>query len=511
MNAIAKKIAAQFLLPFYFLLFNSGMVCAQTILQKFSFQSIIRNPAGQALQNQSVGMRLSILQGSETGSVVYSETHLGTTNASGLVTLQVGGGTVVSGSMATINWANGPFYIKTETDPEGGTNYSITGTSQLLSVPYALNAANGVANGTANNQMMYWNGTAWVTLAAPQTQGQVLTFCNGLLIWTSGGLCPANLPTLTTTAASAITTTSASSGGNISSDGGGSITARGVVWSTSQNPTIALSTKTSDGTGSGSFSSSLTGLSPNTFYYVRAYATNSAGTAYGSQVSFTTSNSLFTNGEGVIDFDGNSYNSIIINGQEWMKENLKVSKYRNGDPIGEVSDVEQWAAIWNNGTPTGQAAWCYYNNDAANNATYGKLYNWYAVADPRGLCPAGWHVPSDAEWYTLENYLDPTVNNPNATGYRGTDVGGKLKAVSSLWSSPNTGATNSSGFTAFPGGFRYSEELFYDVGYNGAWWSSTEPTSSLAWDRFLNYGNATSLRNDINFKTNGLSVRCLRD
>jgi uncharacterized protein (TIGR02145 family) len=555
MKAIAKKISAQFLLPFYFLLLTSETVFAQTIPQRFSYQSIIRNPGGQALASQPIAMKISLLQGSETGAVVYSETHTATTNASGLVTLQVGGGTVVSGSMNSIDWSAGPYFIKTETDPNGGTNYSITGTSPLLSVPYALFSANGTpgpagpqgpagptgatgpqgpqgdtgpagpagqqgpagptgatgatgpgySKGTANNQMMYWNGSAWVTLAAPQTQGQVLTFCNGILTWTSGGICPANLPTLTTTAASAISSSTASSGGNISSDGGGSITARGVCWSASQNPTIALTTKTSNGTGSGSFSSSLTGLAPNTLYYVRAYATNSAGTAYGSQVSFTT-----TTAGSTTDVDGNTYTTVTIGTQEWMKENLMVSKYRNGDPIGEVSDAGQWAAIYNNGNPTGQAAWCYYNNDAANNTTYGKLYNWYAVADPRGLCPTGWHVPTDAEWYTLENYLDPTVNDPNDTGYRGTDVGGKLKAVSSLWTNPNTGATNSSGFTAFPGGLRTSDGPFNHIGNYGFWWSSTVYSSAFAWSRYLNYLNASSNRNG-NYASNGISVRCLRD
>ena len=117
--------------------------CTAQSPQNFSYQSIIRNPGGQALSNQPVAMKISLLQGSETGAVVYSETHTATTNGSGLVTLQVGGGTVVSGSMSSIDWSAGPYFIKTETDPEGGTNYSITGTSQLLSVPYALFSANG--------------------------------------------------------------------------------------------------------------------------------------------------------------------------------------------------------------------------------------------------------------------------------------------------------------------------------------------------------------------------------
>ena len=358
----------------------------------------------------------------------------------------------------------------------------------------------GYSNGTSINQMMYWNGTAWVTLSPPQTQGQILTFCNGNLTWTIGGVCPASLPTLTTTAASSITALTATSGGNISNDGGGTITARGVVWSTSQNPTIALSTKTSDGTGAGIFFSSLAGLSPNSTYYARAYATNSAGTAYGNQISFTTATS-----SNPVDVDGNVYTTVTIGSQVWMKENLKTSKYRNGDPIPTNLTVAAWTA-----TTTG--AYAIYNNDAANNTTHGKLYNWYAVVDSRNLCPIGWHVPSDGEWKTLEISLGMSTTDADLTGGRGTaqNVGGKLKSTSNLWNTPNTGATNFSGFSGLPGGTRYSDGIYYGIGLGGYWWSSAEYSSTNAWNRNLNYTNGYSARYD-DLKYYGFSVRCLRD
>src|SRR5450759_197011 len=181
------------------------------------------------------------------------------------------------------------------------------------------------------------------------------------------------IATLTTTAASAITATTATSGGNITSDGGSTITARGVCWNTSVSPTIANS-KTIDGTGTGIFVSSVTGLTARTIYYVRAYATNSSGTAYGNELNFTTISSI---------------PSVTICSQIWMVPNLDVSTYRDGTPIPEVQDATAWAAL-----TTG--AWCYYKNNSANAPAYGKLYNWYAVNDPRGLAPTGWHVPSDA-------------------------------------------------------------------------------------------------------------------
>jgi uncharacterized protein (TIGR02145 family) len=346
----------------------------------------------------------------------------------------------------------------------------------------------GYSNGTTVNQMMYWNGTAWVTLSPPQNQGQILTFCNGSLTWTIGGVCPASLATLITTTPSSITSTTASSGGNISNDGGGTITARGVVWSTTQNPTIALTTKTNNGTGTGSFTSSITGLSPGTVYYVRAYATNSAGTAYGNQQTLTTATS-----SNPVDVDGNVYTTVTIGTQVWMAENLKTTKYRNGNAIPTNLTDAAWGS-----TTTG--AYAIYNNDADNNTTYGKVYNWYAVADSRNLCPVGWHVPSDGEWTILENHLG------------GASVaGGKLKSTSSLWTAPNANATNESGFSGLPGGFRFSGGIYLDVGGYGFWWSSTElfPTSN-AWYRNLLYNVGNSGRDNLS-KRNGYSVRCIKD
>jgi uncharacterized protein (TIGR02145 family) len=248
-----------------------------------------------------------------------------------------------------------------------------------------------------------------------------------------------------------------------------------------------LTTKTNNGTGTGSFTSSITGLSPGTVYYVRAYATNSAGTAYGNQQTLTTATS-----SNPVDVDGNVYTTVTIGTQVWMKENLKVSKYRNGDPIPTNLTDAAWGA-----TTTG--AYSIYNNDAANNTTYGKLYNWYAVADSRNLCPVGWHVPTDSEWTTLENYLG------------GTSVaGGKLKSTSTLWNAPNTSATNESGFSGLPGGTRDRFGTYYFIGSNGAWWSSTEYSATYAWGRNLNYGNGNSGR-DYYDGQGGFSVRCLRD
>lgn len=158
---------------------------------KMSYQAVIRNSSNALVVNQTVGMRISIIQGSQTGSEVYVETQSAVTNINGLISIEIGGGSIVSGSFSSIDWGNGPYFVKTETDPTGGTNFSITGISQLLSVPYALfsaNSSNGLNNGTNTNQILYWDGSSWITLD-PGTHGQVLTICNNTLTWTFNGSC----------------------------------------------------------------------------------------------------------------------------------------------------------------------------------------------------------------------------------------------------------------------------------------------------------------------------------
>lgn len=297
--------------------------------------------------------------------------------------------------------------------------------------------------------------------------------------------------TLTTTAVTSITATSAVSGGNITTDGGAAVTARGVVWSTSQNPTTSNNQGiTSNGTGTGTFTSNLTGLSLATTYYVRAYASNSYGTQYGNQVSFTTP---MPDGPGgtITDADGNTYNTIWINGRQWMKENLKTTKYNNGTSIPNVTDNGAWGGL---STP----AYCWYNNDQPTYGnTYGALYNWYAV-NTGNLCPAGWHVPTDAEWTALTDYVG------------GASIAGtKLKATSG-WNSGGNG-TDDFGFSALPGGYRRNGDgTFLSVGSRGYWWSSTESDAASAWSRRVAYDYG-SVDRGYGSKRYGFSVRCVRD
>ncbi len=224
---------------------------------------------------------------------------------------------------------------------------------------------------------------AYATNSEGSSYGNEVTFSSN----------PVLLATLITTAASSVTQTTAVSGGNITLDGGGAITGRGVCWSTSQNPTTALTTKTSDGTGTGTFTSNISGLTANTKYYIRAYAVNSAGTAYGDEKFFTTE-AVKT----VTDIDGNVYNAVTIGTQVWMVENLKTTKYNDGNAISNVTDDAEWHSLTTD-------AYCWYdNNPSTYKADYGAMYNWYAVKTGK-LCPTGWHVPLDAEWTILVSFF----------------------------------------------------------------------------------------------------------
>jgi uncharacterized protein (TIGR02145 family) len=197
---------------------------------------------------------------------------------------------------------------------------------------------------------------------------------------------------------------------------------------------------------------------------------------------------------GINDIDGNMYHKVTIGTQVWMVENLKVTHYRNGDPITNITDATQWS------NSVLEGGWCNYGNIAANGTTYGRLYNWIAVDDSRQLAPEGWHIPNLTEWITLQNTLS-------------TNIGGKLKETGTLhWLSPNTGATDESGFTALPGGDRHmTDGSFNDLGVNGTWWSTTK-NNILPLAYYWSLSNTTT---DFNFayeawKT-GLSVRCIQD
>lgn len=278
-------------------------------------------------------------------------------------------------------------------------------------------------------------------------------------------------PTVTTTSISNKTETTATAGGNVTSNGGATVTARGVCWNTSGNPTTS-DDKTTDGSGVGMFASNLTGLTESTTYFVRAYATNSIDTDFGDQVSFTTESSggEIVNGSFTDSRDGNTYKVVTIGDQIWMAENLA---YDAGDGC--------WA----------------YNNDESNVATYGRLYDWGTA---NAACPNGWHLPTDTEWTELENALT------------GADKASQLAGSANLWQSgslKNSSQFGTSGFSGLPGGASDGKGVFFSIDEYGNWWSATE-YSSNAEGRNLFY-DSTVVTIYGGSKEFGVSVRCVKD
>lgn len=307
---------------------------------------------------------------------------------------------------------------------------------------------------------------------------------------------------ITTTEASSITINSATSGGDVISDGGSPILSRGICWSISENPTIEDSVIL-NGSGTGVFPSNLSGLSPETTYYVRAFASSNLGTSYGNEISFVYH---FPSCGTITDVDGNVYRTVTIGSQCWMMENLKTTTYNNGDLIGTTNS----ATFDISGESTPKYQWA-YNGNEGNASTYGRLYTWFAVTDVRDLCPSGWHVPNRNDWNNLEEYL---INNDYSYGDSGNAIA-KSMAAAYGWSTSsvpgdvgnNQTSNNSSGFTGLPGGYRSDIGTFFGLGEYGNWscsyyyWGSTY-NHGIGYDSHILNGNES-------YTDNGVSVRCV--
>jgi len=390
--------------------------------EKMSCQAVVRDANNDLVKDTQIGMQISIMQTTANGTAVYVETQMPTTNANGLATVEIGGGTVVSGNFSTIDWSAGPYFIKTETDVDNDGTYDITGTSQLLSVPYALYAK------TAGD-------------VTETDLGDILT--NG-------------------------------------NDGNGA-----------QIKNIADPTDAQD----------------------------AATKAYVDEVKQMV---LQMNAEdGVMDVDANHYDAVVFGNQIWMAQNLKVTHYPNGDPIPNVTDNSAWANLVDNNTDD---AYCYYNNNSGNEAdTYGVLYTYAAaIADDwtkdkvenQGICPDGWHLPTDIEWKQLEMFLGMSQSSADDMNWRGTNEGSKLAGNEPLWTN---GALDSnaefgvSDFVGLPGGHRRQASGVYSgLGGTSHWWSATEGSNSTAYYRHLNKDNSGVHRLAYD-KSIGFSVRCVKD
>jgi uncharacterized protein (TIGR02145 family) len=511
---------------------------------------VIRDYNGELLANRQVGIRIQIKQGTAFGVAVYVETHVSETSDDGLVRLLIGSGTSVQGTFAGIHWENGPWFLQTETDPAGGSDYTILGVNQLLSVPYAEHAKNAdtiinlvpetdpvfsgsVARGIYESDTTRWNnkldsenqglhevlnrgndsrGLIISNLAAPSDYQDAVTkaYVDEAMasadqvekMLNNAGLYITRVPDSTdhserpfvlTRDVTNIFFRNASGGGTIGKFNGPAITAKGICWGNNPAPDTS-DFKTYDGYGSNDFSSKMTGLLPDTRYFVRAYAQNRSGISYGEEINFTTPKEPPYGT--VLDKEGHLYQTVIIGDQEWMAENLVTAFYSNGDPIPNVPDAMEWSQLQYNG------AWCDYNNTPSFSKIYGKLYNWHAVADPRNVCPTGWHVPSNNDFIVLTDYLGgPQI------------AGGKLKETGmDHWKSPNTGATNETGFAFLPSPQRFESGNFvYEFNRDaGFLWTTTSNNRTVGWLWSAGY-NSTDMQNFSIDMNRGFPVRCIKD
>ena len=318
------------------------------------------------------------------------------------------------------------------------------------------------------------------------------------------------VPRVETSGVHTIAEYSAIAGGVVRDDGGSEIISYGVCWDTLPNPSIEGTHKTfSEGTGP--FFTTIKNLELRSFYYVKAFAINSTGLAYGDEVEFR------TNDYPVTDFDGNVYPTVVIGEQTWMARNLAVTTYANGTPIPFTPEDEWWDSL-----RVDEKGFCYYDNLNSNSNTYGALYSWSAAVngqdniDPelepiQGVCPDGWHLPSDGDWKELEMFLGMTALTADSTGWRG-NIGGKLKSAGrEHWLIPNNGATNETRFTALPAGDRFPKGDYNNLHFSTFFWTSSNYNQDNAWARALGYYVTTMYRGHQDLKEFGFSVRCVRD
>jgi uncharacterized protein (TIGR02145 family) len=474
--------------------------------QGIPYQAVMRNADGSVMASSAVSLIFMIHDVSATGTVVYQESHALTSNAQGLVSCVVGNGVVSQGNLADINWGNGAKFMHVMM---GTTDL---GTQQMLSVPYTF----------------YTNE---VPLRVSPI-GDSLIIGNDVTI--VPGISAANFPSVlgcTDNAACNYNIAATQSDNsclyqNAICDDGNATTIGDVINSSCvcvgspivngcTNP-LACNYNAAANVDNGSClvqGNSCNDNNASTINDIINASCQCLGTLSNTGATLLPGNATCSaqvisvtgcGGQTSLTYDGLTYDLVQIGGQCWFADNLATDQYRNGDLIASGLTNTNWSN-------TSSGAYHIYANSPSNDATYGKLYNWFSVTDTRGLCPTGWHVPTDCEWMYLENALGINVNDQVLfdTWVRGTDQGGRLKSTT-LWDAPNLGANNNIGFSALPGAYRGTNGTGGFLNSLGYWWTSTATTSTNAWYRVLGANYATVNRIS-GGKRAGFSIRCVKD
>lgn len=517
--------------------------------QSFNYQAVVRDASGNVISSTMVGMKISILQGSVSGSAVCVEEFTPTTNSFGLVTLSIG--SLNTTDFAAIDWSDGPYFVKVELDPAGGTSYTEMGTTQLLSVPFALHSqtventddadpdpSNEIQAISVNNDTLYLSngGAVYLGYLLDNTDTQKLVLNDYYLGITNGN--EIELPSVWSRFGTDIsydsgTVTISGIKGNIQLNlpdafgaGGHNLIIGDDSYLTDidmyntlgifgiTDSTIGAIKLGSDGPV---ISGSNTNLSVNKEMDLNNQKVvnladpvnnqDAATKAYVDGLKNIIYEEMLDAGlNGIVnDIDGNLYKTIKIGDQVWMAENLKTTHYADGTPLVDGTDSVDLTGDYVT------KYYFYYGDDSATYAhTYGALYTWAGAMNGasssdaipsgmQGVCPTGWHMPSDGEWQQMVDYLGGL-----------TVAGGKLKETGIIhWKDPNN-ATNESGYTALPGGYRgYTGNYFY-ITEQGDFWSATESVETKAWHRYMYYSTVPIGRIDYG-KNVGISVRCVRD
>jgi len=479
------------------------LLLANTLLlaqapQKMSYQAVIRDAEGELIRNSNIGMQVSILQGSADGMAVFVERHFPTTNENGLVSIEIGDGTQLTGSMEEIDWTEGPYFIKTEIDLQGGASYTIAGVSQVLSVPYALHAktAETVTEGIEETDPWFtaWDKSEGISI----TESQISDLGEYLEEEVD--------PLFTASPASGIQSEDILNWDT--SHSWGDHADAGYISEETQTLADVAALDNSVNTQIKDLMDPTDPQDAATKAYVDLLASYVDSLLERIEAL---ENELFA--PAVTDIDGNVYQTVIIGDQLWMAENLRVTRDASGNSI---------------------TRYC-YDNDGTNCELYGGLYTWNTVMNGessssgnpsgvQGICPDGWHVPSDAEWTELVNYVvsqgyPNNWNDPNGAGNalkscRQVDspLGGNCDTSEHpRWEEHDTHhGYDAFDFSALPGGDRWSDGSFDRLGARGYWWSSTEYSSASTWYRSMGNSNG-SVNRAYSSKNYGFSLRCVRN